>query len=402
MAIEHALSHTYRHINGHGDLKVHGPKDMWCLQLLMERLMALEEAFGEPLPCSRPIFWLSWAIWLAIGLMAITSSLSTLVALVCSLVATTALLCLLALASHAYGVPLKALRRATELTHAMALPLRRETRFALRVIRTARAGTVVSGLTMAWYLSTFGLMNHMVVEVIQVQLVTSFRRTPGLKSHRKSKKHTRTSPTAIYVCIHKMMMTSGISMVSSSTSSRTLCPSYSCLSPPSPCPYYARHLSPFTWRPRAAAHGKRRWRSWRNGASRPGSALAWPWRLGAEVAGALLPAGLQPHGPLPTRGVHHDGRGEAGDHPHVPLRPAGPCPGGGPGGERPGAAGGANGDAPLGEPLRGPGRRRGAPETSSPAVPEVLADAMQLSRWDRLAKELGAGHVESLRQRRGP
>ena len=32
---------------------------------------------------------------------------------------------------------------------------------------------------------------------------------------------------------------------------------------------------------------------------------------------------------------------------------------------------------------------------------EVLADAMQLSRWDGVAKELDAGHVESLRQRRG-
>ena len=147
-------------------------KDMWCLQLLMERLMALEEAFGESLPCSRPIFWLSWGIWLAIVVMAVTSSLSTLVALVCSLVATAALLCLMALTWRAFGVPLRALRRATDgdRRHAMAMPLQCETRFALRVIRTARAAPVVSGLTMAWYLSTFGLMNHMVVEVIQVQL----------------------------------------------------------------------------------------------------------------------------------------------------------------------------------------------------------------------------------------
>lgn len=133
--------------------------DIWCLQLLIERLLALEEAFGEPLPCARPVVWLSRFLILCLLLLVAGSAFPS-IGLISCLCGSFGLICIMGMIWSAYSLPLRALRAAQKLdaANAVGMEFQKETAFAIRVIKGAQFATVLAGSSMALYLAFLGLL----------------------------------------------------------------------------------------------------------------------------------------------------------------------------------------------------------------------------------------------------
>ena len=152
--------------------------DIWCIQLVIARLHAFQEAFGESLPCIRVINCLVVLMKVCMPFVAFAARLPDPTTLVVSTFTTLCLLVLVALVCRAYLLPLKALRDSRKVDskdEAMGKQLLKETQFAMRVIFVAQLGFVVAGFSMATFLLFFGLER-----VTRTNAVTSIYQYSGL------------------------------------------------------------------------------------------------------------------------------------------------------------------------------------------------------------------------------
>jgi len=143
--------------------------EIWCIQLVIQRLLTFQEAFGEPLPCVKAISCLEFMMKVCMPCVAVTALLPDPTTLVVTTFTTVFLVLLVVLVSWAYSLPLKALRDAREVDSkddAMGKQLMKETGFAMKVIFAAQLGFVVAGLSMAIYLCAFGLFPVMRTSVM--------------------------------------------------------------------------------------------------------------------------------------------------------------------------------------------------------------------------------------------
>ena len=135
--------------------------DIWCLQLVIERLLALEEAFGEPLPRSRVVVWVSRLLNFWIALLAGTPFISRLASMLVSIGVVLGLGGITVYMWLAYSVPLAALQAARKLNAETddlgALLFQKEAMFAVRVIRAAQAGIVLASASMSWHFGAYGI-----------------------------------------------------------------------------------------------------------------------------------------------------------------------------------------------------------------------------------------------------
>ena len=136
--------------------------DIWCIQLVIERLLAFEEAFGESLPCMKAIRYLAFTMKVCMFCVAFATILPNPAALVVTTFTTFVLLWLVVLVYWAYLLPLRALRDASKVDAkdaAMGNQLLKETRFAMQVIFAAQVGFVAAGVSMATFFTFFGLLD---------------------------------------------------------------------------------------------------------------------------------------------------------------------------------------------------------------------------------------------------
>eukprot|EP00438_Fugacium_kawagutii_P017776 Skav205859 [mRNA] locus=scaffold766:115813:119098:+ [translate_table: standard] len=152
--------------------------DIWCIQLVIERLHAFQEAFGESLPCIKAINCLVVVMKICMPCVAFAAVLPDPTTLVVTTFTTLCLVVLVVLVSWAYSLPLKALRDSRKVDNkddAMGKQLLKETKFAMRVIFAAQLGFVVAGFSMATFLLFFGLF-----PVTRTNAVTSVYQYSGL------------------------------------------------------------------------------------------------------------------------------------------------------------------------------------------------------------------------------
>ena len=152
--------------------------DIWCIQLVIQRLLTFQEAFGESLPCIKAISYLEFMMKFCMPCVAVAALLPDPTTLVVTTFTTVFLVLLVVLVSWAYSLPLKALRDAREVDSkddAMGKQLMKETGFAMKVIFAAQLGFVVAGLSMAIYLCAFGLF-----PVMRTSLMTNIYHYGGL------------------------------------------------------------------------------------------------------------------------------------------------------------------------------------------------------------------------------
>ena len=134
--------------------------DIWCIQLVIEKLVAFQEAFGENLPCMKAISCLSLMMKVCMVLVGVSVLLHPAVRLAVDTLATFCLFWLVVLVCWAYSLPMQSLRDARRVDReddVMGEQLLKETRFAMRVIGAAQVGFVVAGLSMAVFLLFHGL-----------------------------------------------------------------------------------------------------------------------------------------------------------------------------------------------------------------------------------------------------
>ena len=152
--------------------------DIWCIQLVIGRLLAFQEAFGETLPCIKVINALSLMMKICMPCVAVAALLPDPTTLVVTIFTSFCLLWLVVLVCWAYSLPLQALRDARKVDskdQTMGEQLLKETRFAMKVIFAAQLGFVVAGCSMAVYLLFFGLF-----PVTRTNVVTSIYYYGGL------------------------------------------------------------------------------------------------------------------------------------------------------------------------------------------------------------------------------
>ena len=135
--------------------------DIWCIQLVMQRLVAFQEAFGEELPCMKAVRCLSLMMKVCMVLVGVGTLLDGPIRLAVNMFTTFCLLWLVVLVCWAYSLPLQALRNARELDRrndVMGEQLLNEGRYAMRVILAAQLGFVMAGFSMALFLVSHGLL----------------------------------------------------------------------------------------------------------------------------------------------------------------------------------------------------------------------------------------------------
>ena len=133
--------------------------DIWCLQLVVERLRALEETYGQPLPCSRSILWMSRLnIWMFFALAAMNFT-PPIASWVVSILSTFSIGLITLLIWRAYAVPLHVLQAALRLeaVDGVLLQLHKEAKFAMRVIRKAQIALVLASFSMGWHIASWGV-----------------------------------------------------------------------------------------------------------------------------------------------------------------------------------------------------------------------------------------------------
>jgi len=133
--------------------------DFWCLQLVIERLLAFQEAFGETLPCAKATLYLSRFLKVSILLIPAAAALSLLANMVLTTIIALGMVILVVLICLAYLLPLQVLRSARKVDseQAMGRELSKETCFAMKVILAAQVGSLLAGLSMAIYFSFYGV-----------------------------------------------------------------------------------------------------------------------------------------------------------------------------------------------------------------------------------------------------
>ena len=132
---------------------------VWCMQFVVDRLLALERSWGEPLPGTRSIIWLSRLMMIMLSVLAITYYYP-IPTLIFSSIWALEIIVFTVLIWRAYSPPVRALRTAAGLnaSDGVNAQLDKEVAFALKVIGRARAGTVVAGVSMSWHIITWGTM----------------------------------------------------------------------------------------------------------------------------------------------------------------------------------------------------------------------------------------------------
>ena len=133
--------------------------DIWCLQLVVERLQALEEAYGESLPWSKSILWMSRLNILIFFALAAANVSPPAASLVVSIISTLSIGVITFLIWQAYTVPLQELREALRLQalDGVLIQLHQEARFAMRVIRKAQIALLLASFSMGWHIASWGV-----------------------------------------------------------------------------------------------------------------------------------------------------------------------------------------------------------------------------------------------------
>ena len=137
--------------------------NVWCLQLVVARMKALEDAYGQPLGCTRFIGWSAnfFVFWLFLLtlLQATSPNILLVICVLCSL----DLAVLSLLIFRAYCAPLKVLRAAkmdrieAAGPHGVSNQLEKETAFAIRVIIQAQVATLLANFSMMWHITSWGI-----------------------------------------------------------------------------------------------------------------------------------------------------------------------------------------------------------------------------------------------------
>ena len=138
--------------------------DIWCLQLVVARLRALQDAYGEPLGCTKLIRWGANLLVFWLFVLSACLFISTIATLVTSLCCVLGLAALGFLICRAYSVPLQVLRAAKRGTkegpsgpHGVSKQLEKEASFAISVIMQAQVATLLANFSMIWHLTSWAL-----------------------------------------------------------------------------------------------------------------------------------------------------------------------------------------------------------------------------------------------------
>ena len=120
-------------------LATHYVADVWFLQLVVERLVAFQAAYGEPLPGICVIVWLSRFMIFMVTMQSF-GVVSRVMALGNAITLSVGVAFLLILLFRAYAVPYKYLLKAQKLNvnDALSAQMKKETTFAMRIIRRSQ------------------------------------------------------------------------------------------------------------------------------------------------------------------------------------------------------------------------------------------------------------------------
>ena len=141
-------------------MATHYITDVWFLQLVVDRLVAFQAAYGEKLPCSFVIVWLS-RVMIFMAAMQLFSVVSPVVSLTVAMVLTMGVCTLSILHCGAYMVPYNDLLQAHKVEiatcNALSVEMEKESTFAMLVIRKSQIGFLVGCIGMVAAFLTNGL-----------------------------------------------------------------------------------------------------------------------------------------------------------------------------------------------------------------------------------------------------
>ena len=139
-------------------LATHYVADVWFLQLVVERLVAFQAAYGEPLPGICVIVWLSRFMIFMVTMQSF-GVVSRVMALGNAITLSVGVAFLLILLFRAYAVPYKYLLKAQKLNvnDALSAQMKKETTFAMRIIRRSQMGFFLGSGGMILAFLAFGL-----------------------------------------------------------------------------------------------------------------------------------------------------------------------------------------------------------------------------------------------------
>ena len=139
-------------------LGTHYVADVWFLQLVVERLIAFQAAYGELLPWTTVVLWLSRLLIFMVTVQAFGIA-SRYLALGNAIVLSVGVLLLAVLLCRAYAVPYRYLLQAQKLdvNHALSTEMKKETTFAMHLIWKSQIGIFLGICGMSFAFITFGL-----------------------------------------------------------------------------------------------------------------------------------------------------------------------------------------------------------------------------------------------------
>ena len=139
-------------------LATHYVADVWFLQLVVERLVAFQAAYGEPLPGICVIVWLSRFMIFMVTMQAF-GVVSRVMALGNAITLSVGVVFLFILLFRAYTVPYKYLLKAQKLdvNDALSAQMKIETTFAMHIIRRSQMGFFWGSGGMILAFMAFGL-----------------------------------------------------------------------------------------------------------------------------------------------------------------------------------------------------------------------------------------------------
>ena len=134
---------------------------IWALQLVVQRLEALQAGFGESLPDFRLILWLARVNVLWIWLLAFSVRVSTALTLGLGCAAALCILSMMCLMFRALSSPLRVLLDCTpEGSDGVSEHLHKEVSFAVRIIHQAQLGIFLSNVSVSFRLVTAAAVAH--------------------------------------------------------------------------------------------------------------------------------------------------------------------------------------------------------------------------------------------------
>ncbi|CAJ1380349.1 unnamed protein product [Effrenium voratum] len=139
----------------------HFVADVWFLQLVVEQLVAFQAAYGESLQCTSGIVWLS-RLMIPMVTMQAFGVISRVVALGNSIMLSLGVVSMCFLLCRAYMVPYNYLLKAQKLdvNNALSAELEKETTFAMRIIHKSQLGSLVGSCGMILAFLSFGLGDY--------------------------------------------------------------------------------------------------------------------------------------------------------------------------------------------------------------------------------------------------